>query len=123
FIFFQAEDGIRDRNVTGVQTCALLIYSTVLLTIFTFRVTECEDSQEISTICTPNGLRCLVRDTFESIFTAKEVSRANRKKFQVISTSNGHSCLVRDKFESIFTAQEVSRADRKKLQVISTSNR
>src|SRR5699024_11993908 len=23
---FQAEDGIRDRNVTGVQTCALPIY-------------------------------------------------------------------------------------------------
>src|SRR5699024_11293970 len=23
--FFQAEDGIRDRNVTGVQTCALTI--------------------------------------------------------------------------------------------------
>src|SRR5699024_11585416 len=26
--FFQAEDGIRDRNVTGVQTCALpILYS------------------------------------------------------------------------------------------------
>src|SRR5438067_9662353 len=25
FFFFQAEDGIRDRNVTGVQTCALLL--------------------------------------------------------------------------------------------------
>src|SRR5699024_11682813 len=24
---FQAEDGIRDRNVTGVQTCALPIYA------------------------------------------------------------------------------------------------
>src|SRR5207249_9320904 len=27
FFFFQAEDGIRGRNVTGVQTCALPIYS------------------------------------------------------------------------------------------------
>src|SRR5699024_12046609 len=26
FFFYQAEDGIRDRNVTGVQTCALPIY-------------------------------------------------------------------------------------------------
>src|SRR5699024_11555995 len=26
FFFFQEEDGIRDRNVTGVQTCALPIY-------------------------------------------------------------------------------------------------
>src|SRR5699024_12215174 len=29
FFFIQAEDGIRDRNVTGVQTCALLIYKVV----------------------------------------------------------------------------------------------
>ena len=28
FFFFQAEDGIRDRDVTGVQTCALpILYS------------------------------------------------------------------------------------------------
>src|SRR5207248_4568183 len=27
FFFFQAEDGIRDRTVTGVQTCALPIYA------------------------------------------------------------------------------------------------
>ena len=26
FFFFQAEDGIRARDVTGVQTCALPIY-------------------------------------------------------------------------------------------------
>src|SRR5437868_9699980 len=29
FFFFQAEDGIRDRNVTGVQTCALPICMTM----------------------------------------------------------------------------------------------
>src|SRR5207249_9174015 len=28
--FFQAEDGIRDRNVTGVQTCALPISSSLI---------------------------------------------------------------------------------------------
>src|SRR5437773_4764625 len=28
FFFFQAEDGIRDRDVTGVQTCALPISTT-----------------------------------------------------------------------------------------------
>src|SRR5256886_4146389 len=31
FFFFQAEDGIRDLTVTGVQTCALPIYSSVPL--------------------------------------------------------------------------------------------
>src|SRR3712207_7327356 len=30
FFFFQAEDGIRDIGVTGVQTCALPIYEDVL---------------------------------------------------------------------------------------------
>src|SRR5690349_19155475 len=29
FFFFQAEDGIRDLYVTGVQTCALPIYDTI----------------------------------------------------------------------------------------------
>src|SRR5437868_9484985 len=29
FFFFQAEDGIRDRNVTGVQTCALPISAAI----------------------------------------------------------------------------------------------
>jgi len=29
FFFFQAEDGIRDRDVTGVQTCALPISATL----------------------------------------------------------------------------------------------
>src|SRR6266705_2959858 len=29
--FFQAEDGIRDRTVTGVQTCALPIYQPVMI--------------------------------------------------------------------------------------------
>src|SRR3712207_8106675 len=31
FFFFQAEDGIRDIGVTGVQTCALPISTTVIL--------------------------------------------------------------------------------------------
>src|SRR2546430_14064989 len=31
FFFFQAEDGIRDLTVTGVQTCALPIFRPVVL--------------------------------------------------------------------------------------------
>src|SRR5687767_15575732 len=30
FFFFQAEDGIRDKLVTGVQTCALPIYDVIV---------------------------------------------------------------------------------------------
>src|SRR5438034_8729599 len=32
FFFFQAEDGIRDHCVTGVQTCALPIFRLLMLT-------------------------------------------------------------------------------------------
>src|SRR5699024_11948364 len=35
--FFQAEDGIRDRNVTGVQTCALPIFCPVQSQIFSLK--------------------------------------------------------------------------------------
>src|SRR5207245_8034563 len=34
FFFFQAEDGIRDATVTGVQTCALPILATAVVAIF-----------------------------------------------------------------------------------------
>ena len=33
FVFFQAEDGIRDIGVTGVQTCALPILSSKFVLI------------------------------------------------------------------------------------------
>src|SRR5689334_23389325 len=33
FFFFQAEDGIRDGTVTGVQTCALPIYRGAILLV------------------------------------------------------------------------------------------
>src|SRR5256886_6031554 len=33
FFFFQAEDGIRDLTVTGVQTCALPIFREVVLDV------------------------------------------------------------------------------------------
>src|SRR5690625_5932895 len=39
--FFQAEDGIRDGHVTGVQTCALPIY----LRRTVSRVQGCQDTQ------------------------------------------------------------------------------
>src|SRR5205823_10808857 len=37
FFFFQAEDGIRDKLVTGVQTCALPIYEGIPLRLETHR--------------------------------------------------------------------------------------
>ena len=36
FFFFQAEDGIRDSPVTGVQTCALPIYPIVFIMMWVY---------------------------------------------------------------------------------------
>ena len=49
--FFQAEDGIRDHCVTGVQTCALPIYfeeiSTSLMKILVFVQQHLYDTQNL----------------------------------------------------------------------------
>src|SRR6266540_6082282 len=39
--FFQAEDGIRDRDVTGVQTCALPICDGTSGSDFSYRQSTC----------------------------------------------------------------------------------
>src|SRR2546430_8903246 len=57
--FFQAEDGIRDLTVTGVQTCALPIYAAwVIARSYTARVSPAMRSHEYrdrprSTAATP----------------------------------------------------------------------
>src|SRR5690606_39863438 len=40
FFFFQAEDGIRDFHVTGVQTCALPISGVMVIDALTKEVSE-----------------------------------------------------------------------------------
>ena len=48
FFFFQAEDGIRDRDVTGVQTCALPVSSRFIIhcgDIVTGKVQDWPESQ------------------------------------------------------------------------------
>src|SRR5207249_8669500 len=43
-----AEDGIRDRNVTGVQTCALPIFSLLLLSVLVVPVSASEWKKDYS---------------------------------------------------------------------------
>src|SRR6266540_5059954 len=43
--FFQAEDGIRDRDVTGVQTCALPILAAFAVTIVAGAATRDDPTQ------------------------------------------------------------------------------
>src|SRR6266513_4323631 len=53
FFFFQAEDGIRDRNVTGVQTCALPIFRAWEQVMFDDLAT----TPDVASVCfgNPNG--------------------------------------------------------------------
>src|SRR5699024_11848437 len=49
--FIQAEDGIRDRNVTGVQTCALpILYESALPPIGVIGDTSCSLLPQVSLI-------------------------------------------------------------------------
>src|SRR5699024_3255496 len=48
FFFFQAEDGIRDRNVTGVQTCALPISCSASPSVKASKVVVTAPSTEFS---------------------------------------------------------------------------
>src|SRR5437763_16714562 len=71
FFFFQAEDGIRDTSVTGVQTCALAIYD-VVYTV--------QEAQKDKDIYTTNGTYAitawLATKTVETI-DANKIGRAS----------------------------------------------
>src|SRR5258708_39125886 len=76
--FFQAEDGIRDDLVTGVQTCALPIYGVSMFGTGQAPIRTAQDLQIIS------GLPPLVReeDQFRAMVTLRNTS-AKAMKVQV----------------------------------------
>src|SRR2546427_13191908 len=70
FFFFQAEDGIRDSTVTGVQTCALPILSRAAATTCVQRLEtkglvettpDPEDDRGVRVTLTRRGLEVLLR--------------------------------------------------------------
>src|SRR5256885_7199597 len=79
FFFFQAEDGIRDYKVTGVQTCALPIYHGV--SMFGTGQAPIRTAQDLQII---SGLPPLVReeDQFRAMVTLRNTS-AKAMKVQV----------------------------------------
>src|SRR5699024_11950872 len=54
--FFQAEDGIRDRNVTGVQTCALPISSASASTPIAFTLASNSSNKLFIPVIVPPAL-------------------------------------------------------------------
>src|SRR5438034_16188 len=65
FFFFQAEDGIRDHCVTGVQTCALPISLAAADTLFT-TLASTVDTVTLSADSVSDSLTVEVADTIKS---------------------------------------------------------
>src|SRR5699024_12027557 len=76
FFFFQAEDGIRDRNVTGVQTCALPIL---------MRSQVCQSSGSVRNTAPPN---CTIRNC-----PAKIANTINSMPYDLESPLNAESVV------------------------------
>src|SRR5207249_6902611 len=89
--FFQAEDGIRDRNVTGVQTCALPISRIAEASISAFLVNVAPSAVEHD----PSGLA---------------LARANTDSIALLDgLAHGFDVLVRHHIELGFRRSEERR--------------
>src|SRR5207248_6021128 len=113
FFFFQAEDGIRDRTVTGVQTCALPIYTFVVGTALadngrTLYATAAGDMLSEDQLVAgmtgdddPNFRTVSVGDRWRSDSTVEPISGI----FQVVQLTGGHSnntIVVNDSDNTIY---------------------
>src|SRR5207253_8612260 len=76
--FFQAEDGIRDGHVTGVQTCALPIYSQTAAAI------------PSSALAVPASLHASLMARLDRLGPAKEVAQIGA----VIGREFSHALLA-----------------------------
>src|SRR5256885_12009308 len=85
FFFFQAEDGIRDYKVTGVQTCALPISRQNVRELPAPRTAEASSSlrstpsKEATSGCTANG-KLYSTDARISPLNVNEIGRASCRK-------------------------------------------
>src|SRR5690606_41858053 len=78
--FFQAEDGIRDFHVTGVQTCALPIFGNAIVDV----LTQCDDDF-LDWMGIEKGIMQLVdRERGETLYAAmKERTQARSEERRV----------------------------------------
>src|SRR5699024_7076399 len=112
---FQAEDGIRDRNVTGVQTCALpifaIIYSKGLLILLWRNKLMDEKIQKKLAVLPLNPGCYLMKDKNDTvIYVGKSKSLRNRVKSYFIGANDRKTQrLVMEivDFEYIVTNTEV----------------
>src|SRR3989440_12348137 len=77
FFFFQAEDGIRDLIVTGVQTCALPI-----LDLQIERVERLVAERKLALEVTPAAKQLIVAEGYDPVYGARPLKRAIQRLLQ-----------------------------------------
>src|SRR5699024_11414415 len=75
--FFQAEDGIRDRNVTGVQTCALPICN-VDADRFYVDFEQAETNEDLDDIISSKQKMTNIGDDFRSWYKISKFFYTNK---------------------------------------------
>src|SRR5260370_27966825 len=90
FFFFQAEDGIRDSSVTGVQTCALPIFPTLTPCCMYFLTGAIPDARrmfEQGQCATPHPVLaiCLISSTSTQTAWANQTSSPSQPSVPIQS--------------------------------------
>src|SRR5207247_9107238 len=80
--FFQAEDGIRDPLVTGVQTCALPIYERADILIMCLQSLEMQTVRDFEVLVIDDGSE----EPLEPIVARKNLSI--KPRWQLLETKN-----------------------------------
>src|SRR2546427_8765845 len=92
FFFFQAEDGIRDLTVTGVQTCALPIYTCIMARYFALLGRRIEVQYRAGDMLLP-AAGMLVADSGKSIFLEEHFCQ--RGTVKTFRWEIPYPCIVR----------------------------
>src|SRR5256885_12330459 len=90
FFFFQAEDGIRDYKVTGVQTCALPILERGTRRIAQVERRECQRNRRVSA-----EQDCDVSETYKMKIVTSKRSQALLKRLRSEERRVGKECRSR----------------------------
>src|SRR5699024_11823027 len=77
---FQAEDDIRDRNVTGVQTCALPIYG---FEIYNRVLNKTDNLYELKETTLYSSYKRLEKDGFIQSYWGDETQGGRRKYYRI----------------------------------------
>src|SRR5699024_11717087 len=81
--FFQAEDGIRDRNVTGVQTCALPISDALIRKGFREFIPETTKiiiAQRVASVQDADRIILMKGGRIDAIGTHEELMRSEERR-------------------------------------------